>query len=209
MHLDENVDVVADGVAHGEDVVDGAALDGLVDESPPRPRHGIELHGREAAFGHGLGLLAEFRRRPCAPRPAVGVDADRVPAGPAQQAMDRHPGRLADDVPKRLLDAADGAVVVHAAATRGEVVVGALGQLADPGRVATDHIAGKRVEVRGDLQIAVALRVALAPAMDALVRIDPHEAEVLAAARMDNVMTEACDLHRLRRSLGRLSRRRP
>ena len=102
--------------------------------------------------------------------------------------MDGHPGALADEVPQRLFDAAHRAVVVHAAAASGEVVVGGVRELADARRVAADQVAAERIDVRRDLPVAVALGVALAPAVDAFVRVDAHEAEVLAGARMDKVV---------------------
>ena len=102
---------------------------------------------------------------------------------------------LAGDVPHGMLQAADGAVVVHRAAPAGEVVECHLREVLDVRGVAPDEVAPELVNMRGYLHIAVGLRVALAPAIDALVGLDLHEAEVLGFAGVDQESFDVGDLH--------------
>ena len=94
--------------------------------------------------------------------------------------MDGHPGSLAGQVPHGLLDAGDGGVEVHGASAVAEVVVDRVGPGLDPGRVPADDVAAHGLEVGGDLDVAVGLGVALAPAVQAVGGFEADEAEVLA-----------------------------
>ena len=195
VHLDEDLDVGADGLADDGDAPDGLFLVLARDEGAPGTGDGVELHGGEAALDDGLGVLGELLVVAGA-GPAVGVDADAVAAASAEQLVDRGAGALAGEVPHGLLDAGDGGVVVHGAAAGGEVVVGGVGELLDLRGVPTDHVALELVEVRGDLGVAVGLGVALAPTVETVGGFETDEEEVLASAGVGEDVSEAGDRRR-------------
>ena len=115
--------------------------------------------------------------------------------------MHGHLGDLALDVPHRLLESAHRAIEVHRSPPRGEVVEGRLRERLDATRIAPDQVALELIDVGGDLEVAIRLRVALAPAVDALVGVDANEAEVLATSGMDQEVLYIGDPHRVTRVL--------
>ena len=136
--------------------------------------------------------------------PAVGVDAQPIAYRAAEQLIHRHPGALAGEIPHRLLDTRDRRVKVHRAAAIAEVVVNRVGPRLNPRRVPAHDVAPHRLEVRRDLDVAVRLRVALAPAVQPVGRFQSDEAEVLAGdisvglagvgrGRMDQVVAQVDD----------------
>ena len=185
VHLDEDVHIGADRLADGAHVLHGGVLHFLADVGAPASGDGVELERGEACLYDLGSALGERFGRGVAAGPAVGIDANLVAAGAADELVHGRAVSLAGDVPHGVLQAADGAVVVHRAAPAGEVVERHLHEVLDVGGVAPDEITLELVNMRGYLHVAVGLGVALAPAIDALVGLYLHEAEVLGAAGVD------------------------
>ena len=128
-------------------------------------------------------------------RPAIGVDAELRAERAAQQVVDGLPGGLARDVPQRLLEAADGAVQLHRAPLAAEVGIRRVGEVLDVERAPADEVPSEGSGVRLDGALAVGLRIAFAPAVQAIVGLDLHEEPVLVRAGIDQERPDALDLH--------------
>jgi hypothetical protein len=105
--------------------------------------------------------------------------------GPAEQIIDRLLGRLAHDVPQRLLDAGRGAIEFERAAPLRVIVEGDLQEVPDLKRVAADQITAEFCDLGADGAIAIVLAIGLAPADDAGIGLDANEHEILAPAGID------------------------
>ena len=127
-------------------------------------------------------LSARGFRRLVAVGPTVGVHPDLVPARTSQQDVDGRTELLTHDVPQRLLDAAQGGVELHRAASSGEVIVGHLGEVLDVRRAATDEVSAQLLYMRRHLQVSVQLGIALPPAVNPLIRLDFDKTEVFSCA---------------------------
>jgi hypothetical protein len=68
-------------------------------------------------------------------------------------------------------------------------------EVADLAGVPTEEIAAQLLHVGDDRLIAIGLRVALAPAVQAVGGLDLHEEPVLAVARIDEIRRHPRDLH--------------
>jgi len=193
VHLDEQIDPGADGLAHGGHRRHRLLLVLAGEMRPPGAGKGIELEGAEAA-GHRLarerGIVG---RRLALAVPAVGVDADALAARPAQQRVHGHAVALPRDIPQRLLEAADRAPEIHGPALGREVVVGHVEEMRDVRGVAPHQVTAQRVHESDDARVAVGLRVTLAPAVRAGLRLDLDEEEVLAPAQVDEERGDATD----------------
>ena len=183
----------------------------LRDPGAPGARQRIELEGIEALL-HDLFRRARIVRRLLQLiAPAVGVDADLLPAAPAEEVIDRLLARLPDDIPQRLLDPRDGAEELDRAAPLRVIVEGDLREVLDVEGAAARGVATERVEVRDHGRVAVVLGVGLAPAVHAGVGLDLHEDQVLAPAGMNAVALDRGDFHggtRKRREVGESKSRR-
>ena len=124
-------------------------------------------------------------------------------AGTAEQVIDRGAELLADDIPERDLDSAEGAIGLHGAAFDENVVVHHVGKVLDVEWIATDEELAHPIDVGRYGRLAVGLGVGLAPAGDPLVGIDPDEDEILWHTGRDQEVSDAGDLHIALTSLGR------
>ena len=205
VNLDQHVDPVADRLAHHAHPLDRQLLLLARDPAAPATRHRVELQRREPALDDRLRARRQLLQR-VHPRPAVGVDSQPIAQRPAEQLVHRHARPLAGQVPERLLDPTDRAVEVHRPAAIAEVVVDRVGERLDLARVPADHVALQLVQMRPNLHIAVRLRVALAPAVQAVLRLEPHEDQVLARdvtvrlprvrrGRVNDVVAQVNDVH--------------
>src|SRR5206468_2292506 len=119
------------------------------------------------------------------------------PARTAEEVVDGGAQPLARDVPQRLLDTRDRAPEVHRPALGPEVVIGHVTEVRDVPGIAAHEVAAEGRDVADDGLIAIGLRVALAPAVKALVRLDLDEEPRLAAAGIDQMGCDGGDLHDL------------
>ena len=163
----------------------------------PWPGKRVELQGREATGNDLHGTFGVILGRFGTPRPAVGINANPVAAGAAQQVIHRCPVMLSGDVPKRLLQAAEGAVEIHGAAFAREVMVGHEGKVLDIGRVATNKVAAQLLHMCHNTQVAVRLGVAFTPAADAGVGVDLYKQPILPGTRIDQEMVHRRNMHDL------------
>ena len=177
------------------------------------PGNGSNLSAVKPRATVSLALARVGRRRLGARVPAVGVDADPLAARPAQQRDDRHAEPLAGQIPQRLLEAADRAPEIHGPALGREVVIRPVGEVTDVAGVAAKQVASELRDVRHDRLVAIGLRVALAPAVQAVGGLDLHEEPVLPVARIHDERRDGGDLHgsmspcRSNRSFSRRTRR--
>ncbi len=158
------------------------------DIASPRAGEGVELHRGEAASDDLSGARRQLFGVRLA-RPAVGVDADALAAGAAQQLVHRLARALAADVPQRLLDAADRGVVVHGAASCREVVVHDVVKCLIWRECSADDIA-RIASTWATIAVAVGLGIALAPAVQAVRRLEPDEEQVLTVRRVSDVVAQ-------------------
>ena len=146
--LNQDIDGRSHRVAHGTHAIEGqvaagtvGCAAGVVPDAVGADREGVELHGRVSGlddFERGLGIAL---RAVATLIPGVGVDAQFVPAGAAQQFVDRHAQRLALDVPQRLIDGADAAVDHRSAALAPEgLAEEPVPHLLDAKRVCADQV---------------------------------------------------------------------
>ena len=89
MHLHQDVHVGANGLSHRPDVLHCRALHVFANVGPPWPWKWVELQGRKSHLDHLRGLLRQPLRRAGAAGPAVGVHADLVATGAAQEHVGR------------------------------------------------------------------------------------------------------------------------
>jgi hypothetical protein len=195
VHLDVDVHVRPYRFTHGADVLDGALFHCGLDVRSPRSRHRVELEGVEAAIDYFGRRRGELLGRLRVPGPAVRVHLHPVPARPAQQTVNRCAKRLSSDVPQRLLDAADRTVKIHGTASRREVVEDPPKEVLDVLWVPADQVPRELVDVSFHLLVTVGLRVALTPAVNSLVGVDPYETEVLARRWSDQERRDVRYLH--------------
>jgi len=164
------------------------------DERSPWTGERVEFGGGKA---HRLDLLTALdplldRRTP---GPAIGVDPDPLARRPAQEVVDRQPGPLADDVPGGDLDRAPRRQQFHRAAADREILEHDLAGMADVEDAAADHMRRHRLDAFGDDRLLAGGDVALAPAMEAVIGLDPAEQQILRTAGTENEAFDACDLH--------------
>ena len=105
--FEEDVDVGSDGFSDGADAVGGEAEFFHADVAAPASGDGVELEGVEASVDHGSGSGLEFFDVVHL-GPAVGVDAEAIADGAAEELVDGHAGSLAGEVPHGLFDAGNG-----------------------------------------------------------------------------------------------------
>ena len=105
------------------------------------------------------------------------------------------PGRLADNIPERLLNRADRAVELHRATLVGIIVVGQKGKVFDRKGIAASEVTPQLVDVAFNRLIAVGLGIGFAPAVEALVGFDFDKEPILADARIDKKGLKCRDLH--------------
>ena len=201
VHLDQDVHIRTYGVSHGAHILHGGALNLFADESAPAAGYRIELQCAKAHLYDLRCALRESVRRGRAAGPAVGVHPYLVTASPADELVRRRAVCLARNVPHRMLQPAYGAVVVHCAAPPGEIVVRRLNEVLDVRGIPADEVAPYLIDVRRNLQVAVGLRVAFAPAVNARVRLDFHEAQVLSLAGVNQKCLDVGNLHFLSRNV--------
>ena len=195
VHLDQQIHLGADRLAHRGHVGHRLLLGRARDVGAPGAGERIELQRVEAAADRVARPRRVLHRGLRAAVPAVGVDAHALATRAAQQRVHRHAVALARDVPERLLEPAHRAPEVHRAALGREVVVGPVHEVGDVARVAPHEVAADRLHERHDARVAVGLRVALAPAVRAAVGLDLDEAEVLAAAEIGQERGDAAHAH--------------
>src|SRR5206468_598255 len=99
------------------------------------------------------------------------------------------------EIPERLLDPADRAPEIHGAALAGKVVIGPVREVADVAGVAADQISRELAHMSDDRVVAIGLRIAFTPAVEAVGRLDLHEEPVLAVARIDDERRDGRHLH--------------
>ena len=114
----------------------------------------------------------------------------------AEEIVDGLLGRLADDVPQRLLDPGGGAIELQRAAPLRVVVERHLQDVTDLEWIAPDQIAAELLDLSGDGAVAVVLAVGFAPPDHAGIGLDAHKDEVLAPAGMHRKAFDAGDFHR-------------
>ncbi len=196
MHLHQDIHSRPHGVADGLHVLDGQRLVPAVDVRSPWAGEGIELERREALLHGRQGLLGHTIRIATA-GPPVRVDAQSRPEGAPEQVVDRLTGCFAHEVPQGLLEAADGAVQIHRPALGGEIGIGHVREVLDVERAAVDQVAPELLDVGLDGSIAVQLRVALAPAVQAIVGFELDEEPALVGAGIDEKRPDGFDFHGL------------
>ena len=139
MHLDHQVDVGSDRLAHGRDHAHGGAhLGGAQADAGGRER--IELH-RPVAAGHDAHRqLGDPRRLVVGLVPAVGVGRHPIAEAPTEELVDRDAEVLADEVPRCEVERGEGRLAVLA----GPAVLEALdrpGEALDVERVRPEDVA--------------------------------------------------------------------
>ena len=179
MHLHEDVNIPAYGIANRFDILNGRVLNILAHIRAPRAWYGVEFHRCETHLNDFLSAFGKSQWI-CASRPTVGIHANLAPTGATQQHMDRHACDLSSDVPHRLLDTTESAPQVHRAPPTSEVVISDLHEVLDVPRVAPYQVALQLVNVSGYLGVSIRLRVRLTPAIYALIGLDLHKAKVFA-----------------------------
>ena len=146
MAIDHDVDVIADRVAHGGDVVDGP-LDGSVSFDRHRFRDGHRFERGVAIFDCRLGEFAkafvivatrfvevfEFAAA------EMGIGADVVADRTAPEFGAGHPGDFAHDVPEGDIDAGDGGRADDAVAMPEMLAIHHLPEIFDAGWVFADE----------------------------------------------------------------------
>src|SRR5207248_1070981 len=141
--LDEDIDALADRIAHRARHFRGTPDMILQHIGAPGARNGIELQGGEAALEDAFRATRVILRLAHLVAPTVRVDANTRTAGAAEEIVDRLLRRLAGDVPQRLFDARGGAIKLQRAAALRIIVERDLKDVADVERIATDEIASQ------------------------------------------------------------------
>ena len=169
--IDHDVHPFADGVADGTDALD---LEG----NRRRQRHYPVLV--DPVRGHFQSVEPGFDHLPGVPGDPgggvagnVGVKANAVAAGAAEELIDRHAERLALDVPEGDLDGANGAGQ-HRAAPPARAAIHRLPQAFDAGGVLADQVARQRLDGAGDGRL-LAGHMALTESGDPGVSVDFDE----------------------------------
>ena len=142
-------------------------------------------------------LVAATTIRIATASPPVRVDAQSRPEGTPKQVVDRLTGCFADEVPQGLLEAADGAVQIHRPALGGEIGIGHVREVLDVERAAVDQVAPQLLDVSLDGSIAIQLRVALTPAVQAAVGFELDEEPALVGAGIDEKRPDRFHFHGL------------
>jgi hypothetical protein len=106
----------------------------------PWVRKRILLQGREATVDHLTGPSRGPFGRIVAARPTIRIHSDLRSAGAAKRVVDGQVGALADEVPQRGLDSADGGMEVVASVLAAEVQVRHLGEMLDIERATADEV---------------------------------------------------------------------
>ena len=194
VYLHQQIHVGADGLAHRLDAVHCVVLLRLGDVVAPVALEGIPFHGGEALGLHRQRALHRLVDIFCAAPPAVGVQADLLTAGAAQQVIDGLPAHLAGNVPHGQLDGAPRGEEIAAAAADGEVVKHCRGRVLDLKGTAADHIGGHGLNIDLHRLFLALHHIGLAPAIDALVGVHAAEHQVL-RAREKRIRGYFCDLH--------------
>jgi len=139
----------------------------------------------------GLRGARDVRHLGAGAVPGVRVGRQALVDASAEQVVGRAAQRLADDVPERLLDRADGAVQVGAA-TRELVAEHLLPDLLDlEGRLPDDDAMRQHLDARRH-HLRLELAGPLADARDPVVGVDMREDEV-APACVDDMHVDALD----------------
>ena len=186
VHLDEDIDIGPDRIAHSAGDFHRAPDVLLGDIGTPGARERIgELQRGKSAPEHCLRGAGVVLRLLHLVAPAVGVDPHARTAWTAEQIVHRLPGDLSDNVPQRLLDAGGRAIELERAAPLRVVVERDLQDVADMERVSADEIAPEFLDLRGNGAVTVILAVGLTPADHAGIGGQAHEHEILAPAGMD------------------------
>ena len=136
---------------------------------------GSSLNALKPLASTARGRLEEGLRRALGAVPAVGVAEHAVADAAAEQLVDRHAERLAEDVPAGHLDRGDHRAVDVAAVER-DAVEQALGQRIDAARILADREVLQLVDA-GLGGADEAVQRALADAVDAGVGVDPTNSQ--------------------------------
>jgi site-specific DNA recombinase len=190
MHLDQELDLRADSLANGSHTLDGRILDVALDDRVPGTGERVELDRGDPAVDQPLAALGQ---RALAIR--VGVDADPVAAGAAEQVVDRLLGDLSNDVPHRQLEPRERAVEVESTALDRHVAPHRLCELLDVERIAADDVGPEVLDHPLERLLASGQRVCLAPAMESGVRFELDEEGNLAPRGLDQPGLDGGDLH--------------
>ena len=181
--LHQQVHVGTHGLAHGLHAIHGVVLLRGGDVVAPVALEGIPLHGGEALGLHGQRPLHRLVDALGAAPPAVGVQADLLAAGAAQQVVHRLAADLTGDVPHGDLDGAPGGVEVAAAAADGEVVEHSRAGVLDLKGAAADHIGLHGLDVQLHRLFLALHHIGLAPAVHALIGVHAAEHQVLGTGK--------------------------
>ena len=192
--------LVADRLAHRRD-----ARLGVADRREPferhRRRHRHRLERGEAAARPSPRASSAKRLRLVAlvevlhlPAAEVAVEAHVVAHRPAPELVARHAVHLAEDVPERDVDAADGRAADDAVAVPEVLAVHHLPQVLDPRRVLADDQL-REVLDRADDGARVPLERRLAPAVEAGLVGEDLDEDPVAHPRVADVRFDRGDLH--------------
>ncbi len=185
MEVHTNADIRPHGITHSGHV--GQRQVDLVESVEKLQLFGaIHLHRRKTALHRVLGGARRIGG-PITANPRV--DANLVTHLTAEQVTDRHPQRLALDVPQRLIDAGQRTHVNRAAAVETAAVQHGP-DVFDVARVFADQVIGQLFHSGSD-RVRAAFDHWLAPADNALVSLDLEEAP----ARRNDERGEFGDFH--------------
>jgi len=198
VEVEHDVDVVADGVAHGFDAAHGALESGgAFDVLGDGDGHGLD--GGESFFDALLDALGElggldglvhvFERASA----EVVIEAEGVADGAAEEVADGLAEVFALDVPEGLVDAAHGGVVGDAAAPE-VLAMHDLPEVLDAARVLADEEDGEIFD-GADYAFGLPFEGGFAPSVEAgLIGFDFDE-DPVAHAGVDDQGGDLCDFH--------------
>src|SRR5215471_2741143 len=111
--FNEQVNVRSYGLAHSAYRLHGVLFGLAGDMGAPGARERVELQGSKTTCHHLLGFCRVCFGGFGTVVPAIGIHADFIATGPAQEIVDRYTKALASNVPESLFNTADGAIQLH------------------------------------------------------------------------------------------------
>ena len=192
MRVKPDVYVRPNRLADGREALGGPRDDGYPRQLVAVGRMGRHLQGGVTVLVYKLaGMGGDGLRRGAA---ATLVDADAVAALAAEQPVHRHPGRLARDVPERVLDPADGRVDDRAA-RKARVRVEVVPDTVDIAGIASGDPTLEVADGRRD-RLVRPDRIGFTQADQSLIGVDPHD-ERIPPGQWRGVGLDLRDLHGL------------
>ena len=139
------------------------------DKSAPYARYRIEFHGGEAAVDYALGGTGVILRLLHFVAPAVRVNANASPARAPKEIVNWLAGGLAQNIPQRLFDTGQCAIVLKRTTALRVIVESDLQKMPYLKCITADQIAAELVDLSGDGAIAIILAIGFTPSNDASV----------------------------------------